>query len=121
MKPLFTLHSTVQHGKHRGKRLGFPTINAAVDPQTPEGIYLSLSEVHGKQYKSLTFIGTAKTYDETDFLAETYLLDFLDDLYGQTVTIEVLHKLRENQKFATEAELIAQMEEDKRQAEAFFA
>lgn len=120
MQPLFTLHSTVQHGQNRGKRIGFPTINAPADQSFPEGIYLSWTIVSGKRYNSLTFIGAAKTYNQTDYLAETYLLDFSEDIYGQTVHVEVLKKLRDNQKFETEEALIKQMEEDKKQAIEFF-
>jgi FAD synthase len=120
MKALFTLQTIVQEGHKRGKRLGFPTINAFVDKTFPEGIYVSFALVGDKRYNALTFIGAAKTYNQTDYLSETYLLDFSQDIYGQTVQVEVLKKLRENQKFETEEALVKQMEEDKRQAIAFF-
>lgn len=120
MKALFTLTAIVQHGNNRGKRLGFPTINAPVETSAPEGIYLSYTLVAGKRYNSLTFIGAAKTYNQTDYLSETYLLDFSEDIYGQTVQVEVLKKIRDNRKFETEEALVKQMEEDRRQAIIFF-
>lgn len=119
--PLFTLQTKVQKGHNRGKKLGFPTINSPIERSYADGIYVSQAIVAGKRYNALTFIGEAVTFNETDYLSETYLLDFSEDIYGQTVTVEVLKKLRDNQKFASEAELIKQMEEDKRQAEVFFA
>ncbi|MEK7572054.1 MAG: riboflavin kinase [Patescibacteria group bacterium] len=121
MEVLFTLQTIVRHGHKRGKKLGFPTINDMVARTVPEGIYVSFAEINGKRHNALTFIGEAKTFNETDYLAETYILNFSEDLYGQAVTVSVLKKLRDNQKFATAQALQKQMEEDRRQAEAFFA
>ena len=118
--PLFTLQTKVQKGHSRGKKLGFPTINSPIERSFPDGIYFSYATVAGKRYNALTFIGEAKTFNETEYLSETYLLDFAQDIYGQDVTVEVLKKLRDNQKFASEEELIKQMEDDRKQAEAFF-
>ncbi len=120
MKSLFTIQGIVQEGHNRGKRLGFPTINFPVAETLPEGIYVSQTTVQANTYHSLTFIGAAKTYHETSFQAETYLFDFEQDIYGKTVTINLLKKIRDNQKFHSEEALVKQMEEDKRQAEEFF-
>lgn len=121
MTPLFILEGTVGDGKKRGKRIGFPTINFPADPNLPEGIFVSQSIIGDKIYNSLTFIGTAKTYNETTFQAETYLLAFDKDVYGEKVIVQVIKKLRDNKKFASEEALVKQMEIDKEQAEAFFA
>ena len=121
MKPLFILEGKVSSGKKRGKDLGFPTINFPLSDTIPEGIYISQIKITGVLHSSLTFIGSAKTYDETSFQAETYVLDFAQDVYGQSVTVYILKKIRDNQKFATEKKLIEQMEKDKQLAEQFFA
>ena len=120
IQPLFALRGTVQHGQHRGKRLGFPTMNFPLDKNIPEGIYLSQTTMREKTYNGLTFIGAAKTFNETNIFAETYLLDFDQDVYGESVTVLLIKKLRDNKKFESEEALISQMEEDKRQAELFF-
>lgn len=108
-------------GHNRGKQLGFPTINMSLDENIEEGIYCSLITIDEKQYNALTFVGPAKTFGETESLVETYVFDFDQDVYGETVTISLLKKLRENMKFDSPEALVAQMEKDKKQALAFFA
>lgn len=118
---LFTLQGTVIEGKKRGKGLGFPTANFFVKTDLPTGVFISYTVVDNKQYESLTFIGTAKTFNENEFQAETYLLNFNENLYGKTVIVKILKKLRDNLKFASKDELIAQMKKDKQEAEEYFS
>lgn len=120
MEQVKTIQGIVQRGHQRGKKFGFPTMNFPITEQLPEGIYLSYITVEGEKYNALTFIGIAKTFDETTYQAETYVFDFNQDVYGKTVSVELLKKLRDNQKFDSEEELIKQMEKDKKQAEEFF-
>jgi riboflavin kinase/FMN adenylyltransferase len=110
----------VIEGNNRGKRLGFPTLNVAMGASLPEGIYISRTEIDGETYNSLTFIGSAKTYDETVYQSETYVFDFDRDIYGQTVIVTLLEKIRDNEKFVSEEKLIEQMEEYNKKALAFF-
>ena len=95
-------------------------MNFPINQTIPEGIYISLVEIRKKRYNGLTFIGAAKTFNETNYKAEVYVLDFNQDVYGEIVKVTLLKKLRDNQKFATELELVAQMEKDKEQAEEYF-
>ena len=120
MNPLFILEGKVQKGKSRGKKLGFPTANISIDQNLPEGIYISQTKFKDQLYTSLTFIGTAKTYNENIFQSETYILDFDKDIYGELVTVYLLKKIRENKRFDSEDELIKQMEKDKKVAYDFF-
>lgn len=115
------ISGVVQKGQSRGKQLGFPTINIPLTEKVEEGIYVSHIMIDDRQYNALTFIGSAKTFGETEVFVETYVFDFSEDVYGKTVRITLLKKLRDNQKFDSEAMLIAQMEEDKRQASVFFS
>jgi riboflavin kinase/FMN adenylyltransferase len=120
MKPTYTLHGVVQHGNSRGKELGFPTLNFPTEHEIDEGVYLSKTLVQNIWYNSLTFIGTAKTFDEQAYLAETYILDFNRDIYGETVTVTLLKKLRGNIKFPSVHELVEQMKTDEKDARKFF-
>ena len=120
MKFLYTIEGIVKEGNRRGQRLGFPTMNMAVEQAIPEGVYISQAVIDETQYNSLTFVGKAKTFNETAYHAETYVLDFDKDLYGQVITVNLLKKIRENQKFKSEQELIRQMSEDKKTADKFF-
>ena len=120
MESRITIQGIAQKGHNRGKKLGFPTINMPLSKQVEEGIYISKITIDEKTYNALTFIGTAKTFDETIYQAETYVFDFNQDVYGKSVTVELLKKIRENMKFDSEQALMQQMETDKRQAEEFF-
>jgi riboflavin kinase/FMN adenylyltransferase len=120
MHPLYTLNGTVQHGKKRGKPLGFPTINFPTEQQIAEGVYISRTLFHNTWYNSLTFIGVAKTFDATEYLAETYILDFNKDIYGEPVVVTILKKLRGNIKFPEVSELVGQMKKDEQDTREFF-
>ena len=117
----FELKGVVIHGKKRGKELGFPTANFKIDNSTSPGIYLSFTEVLGKKYPSITFIGTVDTFNETDFIGESYILNFDQDIYGEEITVKVLKKLRDNQKFKSVEKLVRQMHQDEEKALKFFA
>jgi riboflavin kinase/FMN adenylyltransferase len=124
MKTLYTLTGTVRHGQKRGKKLGFPTINfdsSEVIQSVEEGLYLSRTSIDNKTYNSLTFIGQAKTFDQKEYLAETYILDFSEDIYDAELTVHIIKKIRDNKKFATPKALVEQMKKDEKDARAFFA
>lgn len=110
----------VQKGKQRGKDLGFPTANIPLTRYVDDGIYVSYVLVDGKKYPSLTFIGIAETFNETDRFAETYILDFDQDIYGKELEITILKKLRENKKFSSVNALVEQMNNDTIKARTFF-
>lgn len=109
-----------KHNK-RGKKLGFPTANLNLHKSIPEGIYISKTKIDNFWYKSATFIGMAKTFGEKRFHAETYILDFNQNLYGKWITVELLKKIRENKKFNSAEELIKQMREDEKIAREYFS
>ena len=120
MEPVKIIQGIVQRGHSRGKQMGFPTINFSLSEQIPDGIYLSYITISGRKYNALTFIGSAKTFDEKEVQAETYVLDFDRDVYGEEVSVSLLKKMRENKKFDSVDDLVTQMEEDKKLAEEFF-
>lgn len=110
----------VRQGKKRGKDLGFPTANMLLHKKIPEGIYISRTTFDKNTYNSLTFIGSAKTFGETDVKAETYILDHTVDMYGKWITVRLLKKTRENIKFTSSKDLIKQMKKDKQIAQEYF-
>lgn len=99
------------HNK-RGKKLGFPTANINLSKKIPGGIYISKTKLSGKEHKSVTFIGKAKTFNEKRFHAETYILDFNENIYGKWISVRLLKKIRGNKKFNSAKELIDQMKKD---------
>lgn len=112
INPLYTLKGVVISGQQRGKKLGFPTANVSLNQTIPEGIYAATITIGRHTYQSATFIGSAKTFSEQDLKAESYILDFNEDIYGRDVVIRLYKKIRENQKFITVDALIKQMNDD---------
>lgn len=120
MTTLFRFSGIVEHNLGRGKQLGYPTANIAVPALTEEGIFVGITEHNGNRYQSLIFVGPAVTFNEVDKKAEIYILDFNQDIYGETLHVEVYKKLRDNEKFTTIEALIEQMKEDEQNARKFF-
>lgn len=115
------LHGIVQKGKQRGKDLGFPTANIPLTQKVDDGIYFSFVTVDSTKHPSLTFVGIAETFDDSTRSAEVYILDFDQDIYGKEISIEILEKLRDNQKFETVEALVKQMNDDTMKAREYFS
>lgn len=107
------------HNK-RGKTLGFPTANINLNKNIPEGIYISKTKLQSLWHQSLTFIGSAKTFNEKRFHAETYILDFNQNIYNKWISVKLLKKIRGNKKFNSVKELISQMKKDEMMAKKYF-
>ncbi|MCR4263292.1 MAG: riboflavin kinase [Candidatus Roizmanbacteria bacterium] len=120
MQPLYSITGIVLHGKRRGKALGFPTANMMLTQSIPSGIYVSTTEFNDGEYHSVTFIGAAETFGETDRKAETHILNFSEDLYGVEISVKLLSKLRESERFETVDALVTQIKKDIRQTRNFF-
>lgn len=98
---------TVIHGDGYGRKLGFPTINLAVDDKIDlrEGVYSGIVLMGSKEYRAGIIIGPNSK-------VEAHLIGYNGNAYGEDVLIEVEKFLREYKKFDTEEELIAQIKED---------
>lgn len=125
-------HATglVVQGDQRGRQIGIPTANLQIpdDKLWPaDGVYATRTYVHDRAevslFNSATNLGMRPTVGGTEHRFETHLLDFpepgaSDDLYGQTVTVEFIARLRGEQKFNGFGELVAQIHADIDQARA---
>jgi riboflavin kinase/FMN adenylyltransferase len=76
--------------------------------------------IGNEQWQSVSSIGINPTFGVGPRTLESYILDFDRDIYGQTVKVGFLKRLREEKKFADVAALVAQIEEDVRGARAVF-
>ena len=118
------LRGTVVHGDRRGRELGFPTANLAFDYATALpalGIYLGRVTVParnvGPRHPALVSVGVRPTFhDDGRTLVEVYLLDWDGDLYGTTLDVELLERLREERRFDDVDALVRQMREDEAEA-----
>ena len=112
----FFLRGPVVHGDERGRQIGFPTLNIGVSADRwlpPNGVYVTRAHVADRHFDACTNIGIRPTFEgDSRRLVETHLLDFEGDLYGQLVTVELLHRLRSEQKFNGIDELTAQIQQD---------
>ena len=117
---MFKFRGKVKKGQGRGRGLGFPTANINLHKKIPEGVYLSSTKVNDEQIPSLTFIGRAKTFNENKYHAESYLLSFSGELYGEYINIRLFKKIRGNLKFQSVKSLISQMKKDEKVARKYF-
>ena len=113
----------VGKGAGRGKGLGFPTLNVALDPgqDVRHGIYAMRVENGGRRYHAAGYVGTSPTFGDSAPVLEAYLLDFTGDLYGEEVEIEFIAFLRDDQTFASPEALAEQMRRDCDDARAILA
>jgi riboflavin kinase/FMN adenylyltransferase len=115
-----TALGTVVPGDRRGRTLGFPTANVEVIAEMifpGRGVYAARAQVDGVWYRAAVNIGHNPTFqspdaDTTVVRVEAFLLDFTGDVYGRSIRVDFLHKIRDEQRFAGPAELVAQMQID---------
>ena len=109
------LSGVVVLGDQRGRTLGFPTANIEVDPQIllpGDGIYATWAIIDGKRHQAATSIGIRPTFELSQRLVEVYVMDFDGDLYGKTVGVEFVKKVRDQEKFDGLDALIKQINQD---------
>ena len=110
----YTLPGTVVAGAGRGRTLGFPTANVA--PGRPvlvaPGVYACTFEVGEQARRAVVNVGVRPTFGEATLAVEAYLLDFSGDLYGQTVQLTFVSRVREERRFPTVDALRAQIADD---------
>jgi riboflavin kinase/FMN adenylyltransferase len=120
----FAIEGTVIHGDSRGRTIGFPTANMALgDYLRPAyGIYAVRARLpDGRVIGGAANLGIRPTFDPPTELLETFLFDFAGDLYGQTIEVALVERLRAEEKFAGIDALVAQMETDVARARAILA
>ncbi len=111
-----TYTGIVQKGDHRGKHLGFPTVNIPLDDKDVSGIYAARVLIREGDFP----IMAAAFADPSRGVLEAHLLDFSDDLYGLTVSIELHHKIRESKKYDSDEALKAAIRDDVAKVREYF-
>ena len=112
----YAICGNVLAGDRFGRQLGFPTANldAAGLILPPDGVYAGFTKVKAQSYRVALNIGFRPTVASAKPVrcVEAYLLDFKGRLYGTELEVELGEKLRDEKKFATSAELRAQIAHD---------
>jgi riboflavin kinase/FMN adenylyltransferase len=108
------IEGRVTGGARRGTGLGFPTANVTLDPDVRlgHGIYAARVYVGADMHAGAAYLGTRPTFDNGAPVLETFLLDFDGDLYGRTIQVEFIRRLRGDHAFPDGAALAAQMAAD---------
>jgi len=106
----------VVQGDKRGRTIGYPTANIALEPgcEPHEGIYAV--RVRASDSKELLdgagYIGYRPTFETERMFLEVFIFDFDDDLYGQDLIVEFVDFIRPDKKFDELDDLLAQMKND---------
>ena len=119
----YTIDGTVVEGSHRGRELGFPTANLATGNELvpPHGVYATTVRLDGVIYPSITNVGVRPTFDEEPrTVIETHLLDVERDLYGRTLRLGFVQRLRDERRFESVDLLKAQVGADVQKARTLF-
>jgi len=119
----YSLSGRIAHGKKLGRKLGYPTINIKMGDKTliVKGIFAVIVKgIDNCVLRGVASIGTRPTVNGVDTILEVYILDFDQDVYGYSVVVEFLHKIRDEEKFDSLAELTTWITQDTEKAKAFF-
>ncbi len=118
----YEVTGVVVPGAGRGKRLGFPTANLETENEIlPPGIFISATTWAGRELPSLANVGDNPTFGHEKPHVETFILDWNRRLYGKTLVVRFLRKIRDEEEFSTPQALIRRMDRDLAIARAYFA
>jgi len=114
----YSFSGVVVGGDKRGSELGFPTANIKLSSQEKllpaNGIYAVRVLLENEKYTGLLSIGNRPTfYNAGELVTEVYIYNFNREIYGEVVTIELVERLRGEEKFNSAEDLINQMDKDK--------
>ena len=117
----YGLTSTVVSGMQQGQALGWPTANLRIPPERvtpPDGVYAARASYDGTHYDAIAYIGSRPTFGAGERLIEVNLLDHRDHLYGKSIAVEFIERLRGDHTFPSAQELAAQIARDVDRAKA---
>jgi riboflavin kinase/FMN adenylyltransferase len=110
----FRISGVVIQGDQRGRTIGFPTANLGeIKTLLPKpAVYAAEALVDGKTWPAAVNIGTRPTFGDIKISVEAHLIDFSANIYGQTIHLDLISRLREIRRFGSMDELKAQLRQD---------
>ena len=117
----FAIEGVVRRGQQLGRQLGFPTANVEVeDYVVPKlGVYATRTRLpDGREVPGVANLGNNPTTGEVETRLETWLFDFDEDLYGQTIETELVAFIRPEARFDSVDDLVRTIGEDAARARA---
>jgi len=120
----YGIRSRVIEGRKLGRaKLGYGTANLRPENQVvpASGVYITLTMIDGKWRRSVTNVGQRPTFGgDSEVTVESHIMGFDRELYGESVSIRFLHRLRGEMKFESIDSLRAQIGRDYNRAEKYF-
>ncbi len=120
----YQIRGKVVKGRQRGgSKLGFPTANIKLhDELCPKmGVYAVTVETQNGRFNGVANIGYSPTFDDHIFTIEVHLLDFSGDIYNTRIRVNMIKRLRDEQKFSSLEQLSDQIRNDIQQARKILA
>lgn len=113
----YQVDGRVVPGDARGRLLGIPTANLSIWPDwllPANGVYAGKAWVNGKDYQAVINIGSRPTFEAADvpIRMEAHLLNFNHDLYGKTLKVDFIQRLRDEKRFPSVDALLDQIHQD---------
>ncbi len=114
----YVVRGKVVHGEKNGRTIGFPTANVLMHRHKApiKGVFAVKASIDGTHYFGVANLGIRPTLSGKNLQLETHLFQFNGDLYGETIEVEFLHKIRDEIKFKNFNELKEQIQQDAEQA-----
>lgn len=116
----YSLEGIVRRGSHLGEKIGFPTANLEVIGENKlipgDGVYAVMVYLDGERLLGMANIGYKPTLDGTHRCIEVHIHDFSGHLYGKTLQVEFVDRIRDERRFGSVEALISQIEHDRRRS-----
>lgn len=119
----YQISGKVVEGKKLGRQFAIPTANLKLFERKvlpSSGVYFTRVTLGDAVYDGLTNLGFNPTFDKHPYSIETYIYDFDADIYGRTISLSFIEKERDEIKFASVEDLIAQIRSDIRRIDEKF-
>jgi len=113
----FTISGVVEKGAQLGRKISFPTANIYFHKNQPSpllanGVYATRSHIRGVLYEGVSNLGMAPTFQRSLRSLETHLFQPIAEVYDFPMSVEFIDRIRPERKFASQAELIEQIQID---------
>lgn len=116
----YSFEGVVVHGDERGRTIGFPTANIQPshrDKLIPkEGTYVIIAQLNGNTFQGMMNIGNRPTFNGLNKRIEVHLFSFDKQIYGQTLRVFLIERIRDEKKFKSSIELVNQLKLDKKRS-----
>jgi len=125
----YLLTGKVVHGDERGRQLGYPTANIALDEPykliPAPGVYIATADVldtptGDAQVRAMLYLGTRPTFDDSRTVVELFLMDWTGDLYDTRLRVSIYARIRGDMRFDGASELVERMRRDEEITRTWF-